>query len=154
MSKQPDSAYVAGPMSNRPYFNFPQFDAVAAAARKCGRWDIVFNPHEHDQETYAGIDEAHATLIGDVQAIAVEVGFSFAEAMQWDLSKVIRCSSIILLPEWETSTGGKIERMVAEATGSEVWLAEQTHVTFPSTEHWDFRLDDVQKRLAVGVASL
>lgn len=134
------TAYIAGPMTNRAHFNFPAFDAVAARARELGI--DVSNPHEHDQATYPGIDTAAATLIGDVVGLAAEVGFSFAAAMQWDLSEVARCEAIILLPEWETSTGAKAERFVAEITGSEVLLA-----TWQNDE-WCIAHDIVQKRMS------
>lgn len=136
--------YVAGPMTNRPKFNFDTFDAVAAARRASGR--LVFNPHEHDQETYPGIDEAEATRVGDVVAIASEVGFDFHAAMRWDLARVAECDTIVLLPEWETSSGAKAERFVAEMTGSRIVLAE-----WDAIGAWSFREDPVQKRIAVAL---
>lgn len=139
-----DAEYVAGPMTNRVRFNFDTFDAVTHARRAQGRH--VFNPHEHDQEMYPGIDDAVATLTGDVAAIAGEVGFSLAAAMRWDLPRVAECERIIMLPEWETSSGARAERFVAELTGSEVWLA--IPVSHGATTDWAFELDAVQKRLA------
>lgn len=139
------TAYVAGPMTNRANFNFPAFDAVSAAGRALGI--DVSNPHEHDQETYPGIDDAEATKIGDVVGIAAEVGFSFAAAMKWDLSEVARCDAIIMLPEWETSTGAKAERFVAELTGSIILLAHPPVAPLDG-DLWAIEPDPVQKRLA------
>lgn len=115
-------AYIAGPMTNRPHFNFPTFDAVAAYLRRHG-WEI-FNPHEHDQDVYPGIDDAPATQVGDVKAIVDQVGFNLQESMRWDLARVIESDAIVLLPEWETSTGATHERYVAEVTGRKVLLAD------------------------------
>lgn len=140
------TAYVGGPMTNRPNFNFDTFDAVTAELRDAG-W-FVFNPHEHDQETYPGIDEADATKIGDVVGIAAEVGFDFAAAMTWDLARVVETDAIVLLPDWETSTGAKAERFVAEMTGSEILLACRD-----GAGDWYIAPDTVQKRLAVAVAA-
>lgn len=139
-----EADYIAGPMTNRPKFNFDTFDAVAAARRAAGR--TVFNPHEHDQETYPGIDDAPATQIGDVVAIAEEVGFDFHAAMRWDLVRVAECDTIVLLPEWETSSGAKAERFVAEMTGSRIVLAE-----WDAIGAWRFREDPEQKRVSVSL---
>ncbi len=136
-----DAEYIAGPMTNRVRFNFDSFDAVATARRAEGR--TVFNPHEHDQELYPGIDEAPATAAGDVVAIVEEVGFSLAAAMEWDLARVAECERIVLLPEWEASSGARAERFVAEMTGSTIVLAFQHH-----DGSWSFHDDPVQKRLA------
>lgn len=138
-----NTVYIAGPMTNRPHFNFPAFDGVAKHLRLNG-WDVS-NPHEHDQEVYPGIDDAAATLVGDVVGIADEVGFSFAAAMQWDLKEVARCEAICLLPEWETSTGARAERFVAEMTGSVILLARYIDDTHFSG--WDVKEDVVQKRM-------
>lgn len=134
-------AYIAGPMTNRPGFNFSAFDAVAAELR--GQGVVTYNPHERDAEEYPGIDDAAATLTGDVVALAAEVGFSLAAAMVWDLARVIESDAIVLLPEWETSSGARAERFVGEMTGSTVWLAERDGAG------WAFTPDPVQKRLAV-----
>lgn len=136
-----DAEYVAGPMTNRPKFNFDAFDAVALARRAEGR--TVFNPHEHDQELYPGIDEAEATVDGDVHAITEQVGFSLAAAMEWDLARVAECERIVMLPEWEQSSGARAERFVAEMTGSTIVLAYRHH-----DGSWSFSDDPIQRRLA------
>lgn len=143
-----EADYIAGPMTNRRNFNFDTFDAVAAARRAAGR--TVFNPHEHDQESYPGIDDAEATKVGDVTKIAEEVGFDLAAAMRWDLARVAECDTLVLLPEWETSSGARAERFVGEMTGSRIVLAEwDADESGIANGWWSFRDDDVQKRLAV-----
>lgn len=148
------TVYVGGPMTNRAYFNFPAFDSLADHLVRVRRWK-VWNPHKHDQEMYPGIDDAPATVIGDVQAIAEQVGFSFKDAMAWDLSKVIESHGLVLLPEWETSTGATHERYVAEVLGKEIWLAmedrlETTRFGVGETTYiseWSVALDPVQLRV-------
>lgn len=140
------TVYIAGPMTNRAHFNFPAFDAVAEQMRGEG-WEVS-NPHEHDQELYPGIDDAASTLIGDVAGVAEEVGFSFTAAMQWDLKEVARCDAICLLPEWETSTGARAERFVAEMTGSIILLAEwDDDVDGEERGGWCISEDVNQKRM-------
>lgn len=144
MIREHETVYIAGPMTNRPHFNFPAFDAVALELRELG-YDVS-NPHDHDKDVYPGIDDAAATLIGDVIGIAAEVGFSFADAMQWDLREVARCDYICLLPEWETSTGARAERFVAEMTGSVILLATYADDRGLSSG-WHVYMDTNQKRM-------
>lgn len=136
-----DTCYVAGPMTNRAGFNFGSFDSVAEVLRELGK--IVHNPHEHDVDTYPGIDAADATITGDVAALGAEVGFDLAAALTWDYARIIESDAIVLLPEWETSSGARSERFVAEMTGKQVWLAVDEGI-----DGWSFRLDAVQCRMA------
>lgn len=148
--KVKDLAYVAGPMTNIENFNFHTFDAVTDRCRVVDGWGVL-NPHEHDQEMYPGIDDAPATQLGDVLAIAHEVGFDFHKAMVWDLQSVAIAEHLVLLPGWENSTGAKAERFVGEMTGSKIWLASYCIVHNeggPSTREWVLTLDSEQKRLS------
>lgn len=140
-----EADYIAGPMTNRERFNFDTFDHVAHARRSLGR--VVFNPHEHDQEMYPGIDDATATVTGDVVALGSEIGFTLEAAMRWDLARVIECDTIVMLPEWETSSGARAERFVAEMTGSVVLLAQPIIIDGAEVD-WYADPDPVQKRLA------
>lgn len=139
----PYTVYVGGPMTNRPNFNFPAFDSLSAYLRDRG-WD-VHNPHEHDLELYPTIDDAEATKTGDVIALNKEIGFTLGGAMRWDLVKVAESDGIVLLPEWETSSGATYERYVAECCGREVWLA-----TFSEQLGWVIALDPQQVRVPKG----
>lgn len=156
--KVKDLAYVAGPMTNIENFNFHTFDAVTDRCRVVDGWGVL-NPHEHDQEMYPGIDDAPATQLGDVLAIAHEVGFDFHKAMVWDLQSVAIAEHLVLLPGWENSTGAKAERFVGEMTGSKIWLASKgvrtvhLNVTVDGVEtwyasEWYLTLDSEQKRLS------
>lgn len=147
----PDSEYLAGPMTFRPYFNFPAFDSLAAQRRREGH--TVFNPHERDQIKYPGIDQAQATIVGDVKALGEEIGFTMAGAMEWDLVRVIESNRIVLLPEWEASTGAKAERFVAEMVGTEVWLASRPR-DLSGYGSWVVQPDPVQKRLTIAFLDL
>lgn len=141
-----ETAYVGGPMTNLPGFNFDSFDSLSAFLRDVQGW-VVHNPHEHDQEEFPGIDAAEATKIGDVVGIAVEVGFDFKAAMSWDLARVAESDHMVLLPGWETSTGAKAERFVAEMTGSRIWLAHKSEHRPLGDPAWYITLDPEQKRL-------
>lgn len=101
--------YLAGPMRGIELFNFPAFDRAAADLRDCWGHD-VFSPAERDRDE--GFDPA-GTLDG----------FDLHAAMRDDLRYIIdEADAIALLPGWETSTGARLERAVAEATGKKVML--------------------------------
>ncbi len=109
------TAYIAGPMTGYPEFNFPLFDAVAAYMRASG-WD-VFNPAEHDREMYDTSGDGFTD--GDVAAWAAASGFDFHAAMRWDLARITECDAIVFLEGWEKSTGTKHEKYVADVCGVE-----------------------------------
>ncbi|MGZ4518810.1 MAG: DUF4406 domain-containing protein [Mycobacteriaceae bacterium] len=112
------TCYVAGPMRGLAEFNFPAFDSLAAYMRK-HEW-LVFNPAEHDREVDPGMESQPAFAIGDVENLQ---GFSFHEAMRWDLRAITHCDAIVFLPGWERSTGAGHEKYVAEVCGVEVLYA-------------------------------
>lgn len=111
--------YVAGPMRDYPQFNFPLFDSVTEELRAQGH--TILNPAEHDRAAYKGIEQWPGFANGDI-ALCPE--FNFHDAMRWDLSKVIQCDGIVLLPNWEASSGARTERFTAEQTGRQVYLAK------------------------------
>jgi hypothetical protein len=114
--------YIAGPMRGLP--QFPAFDTLAADLRGRG-WDVA-NPAEHDREVIGreALESAPGYAKGDIGTWSTSTGFDFHAAMRWDLAQVLERDAIVLLPGWENSTGARYERMVAEAAGKQVWLAE------------------------------
>jgi hypothetical protein len=118
---QPDqeTAYIAGPMRDHPYCNFPQFDDVASYCRRTKGWK-VWNPAEHDREIAPEIEQWPGFATGDLEGCP---SFDFHKAMQWDLVKVAQADHLVLLPGWENSTGARHELDTARATGSKIWLA-------------------------------
>lgn len=106
-------AYICGPMTNRPFFNFPLFFEVETYLRDQG-W-ITYNPARHDIESI-GIDiDRYPT--GDIAAITAD-GFDLGQAMRWDLPRVAESDAIVCLNDWEKSSGGRIEMRVALACGT------------------------------------
>lgn len=141
--------YIGGPMRGLPQFNFPAFDSLAAWLRRIG-WDVA-NPAEHDRAVIGQdiLETAPGYAEGDIGTWVEATGFSFADAMRWDLNEVLKRDGIVLLPGWENSTGARYERAVAEAAGKQVWLAHPAWDLQPNV--WDVVLDRVQKRLSVQV---
>lgn len=144
----PYTVYTAGPMSLRPKMNFDAFDGVAARCRTYGM--NVHNPAEHDRDVLgrAVIDDSDGWLRGDIDAYSLETGFDFSRELGWDFLRILESDGIVMLPEWETSTGARAERFVAEMTGKDVWIAfELENDLQPGTSHWHVTLDPEQVRL-------
>lgn len=106
--------YIAGPMSGYPNLNFPMFYSVEEAL--VGAGIEVVNPARLDDEGLPeGVPED-------------EMGQGLAENKQRfllrDFREVVHCDGIVLLPEWDLSTGANAELAVARFTGLEVWEAQ------------------------------
>jgi hypothetical protein len=103
--------YLAGPMTYKPHFNYPAFNAAAKMLRECGH--EVFNPAERDIEW--GQDWGKLVPDGDPKKAAA-IGFNLREALAADLAYICNhAEAIALLPGWEGSTGARIERSLAQA---------------------------------------
>ena len=88
--------YLAGPMTGIAEYNFPAFNAAAAALRAEGL--SVVNPADH----------------------GVQEGVEWADYLRYDLTNIAHCESIALLPGWSHSKGARLEVHVARALGMPV----------------------------------
>ena len=95
------SAYLAGPMRGIDEYNFPEFHKQAAWLRSMN-WE-VFSPAERD--------EADPNIQRDVAGWADGLGLDYF--MSHDLKAVCEADCVILLNDWETSQGARLEAMVA-----------------------------------------
>jgi Domain of unknown function (DUF4406) len=91
-------AYVAGPMTGLPEFNFPAFNAAAARLRAQGV--TVLNPAEH------GIVD----------------GAGWGDYLRHDLAGLVSCERIHLLPGWSKSKGANLEVLVSLVLGHTITL--------------------------------
>jgi hypothetical protein len=120
---KPYTVYLAGPMTNIPAFNFPEFFRATAWLRESPCWDVK-SPAEKDLEripwdemqTITGYDT------GDLALYCANSSFTMGNAMEWDLPAIMDSHGIVLLPGWEKSTGARWERIVAEALDRDIWL--------------------------------
>lgn len=101
--------YLAGPMTNLPEFNFPEFNRVAKELREQGYF--VLNPAEKDGEV---VENSSGYKTGDSHK-AIKDGFDFREAYLWDVMAVIQSDGIYMLTDWEQSAGARGEHAVAVA---------------------------------------
>jgi hypothetical protein len=93
-----DIIYIAGPMSNRPEWNYPAFITMAERLRAKDR--KVISPHELHQP-------------------------SSQIAWDWylrrDLQQLVKCSSVVMLPAWGSSRGASLEHHVAKELGMTIY---------------------------------
>jgi hypothetical protein len=103
-------AYLAGPMSNIPQFNFPEFFRVGELLRSQG-WNIV-SPAELDDHDDKGA--ALKSKDGDPNNRDAMGGKTWGDFLARDVKLIADTGieAIIFLPGWETSKGAKLEAMV------------------------------------------
>lgn len=96
--------YISGPMSliGPPTWNFPAFEAKAAELRAQGY--TVISPNEYDELNSDG---------GVVER-------SWDYFLRRDLVQLVKCGRIVMLPDWEKSSGACLEHYVAKALKMEV----------------------------------
>ncbi len=119
--------YIAGPMKGKPEFNFPLFNAVAYEFRSQGH--EVFNPAENDKCSQ-GMEPDKLVPSGCVKELEAKHGFSRRRALGEDLHWIaLNADAIVMLPDWEHSTGAYAEWALAKALGLKFY-------------YWDTGLND------------
>jgi hypothetical protein len=98
--------YLAGPMSNRPQFNFPMFYRVAKSLREQG-YDVV-SPAELDDIE----DKGAAMKSKDGNPAGAKRSWGDFLARDVKLLADGGITGIIFLPGWEESSGAKLEATV------------------------------------------
>jgi len=82
--------YIAGPMTGLPEHNFPAFDAAARRLEKDG-WEVI-NPADN----FGG-----------------RTNLPRASYLRVDVSLLLQCDALALLPGWEESSGAQLEYLLA-----------------------------------------
>lgn len=114
--------YIAGPMSNLPQFNFPAFDAAAAALRARGH--TIFNPTEMDSPEWRAA--ALASPDGDVTKAVALTHQTWGAILGRDIRVVAdEVEGIVLLPCWAASRGARLEAFTAILCGKSLQLYDE-----------------------------
>lgn len=120
--------YLAGPMRNIPFFNFPAFHDAAATLREFGF--TVFNPAENDINSNGSADFVVSNTTGCLDS-AIEQGFDLRKALAEDTRFICEEADILaLLPGWERSKGAQAERSLAVALGLDVIFLNREYPNF------------------------
>jgi hypothetical protein len=94
--------YLSGPMTGKPEFNFPAFNAAAADLR--ARGFEVINPAELDA--------------------ADDAPMAWEQYLRRDIKRLVDADRIARLPGWEHSRGAKLELHIATALGMSAMFLE------------------------------
>jgi hypothetical protein len=105
--------YLAGPMTGIKDLNFPLFHAEAARLRALG-YEII-NPAEIN----GGADD----LLACASMTPEQLAAHWQQCMRKDITVLMTCDGIALLPGWEGSRGACLEHHNAAALGMDVHLA-------------------------------
>lgn len=115
-ASKPLRIYLAGPMTQIPFFNFPAFNAAAQKLRASGH--EVFNPAECDIDRHGGIDIGADNPTGDPKLAEEKHNFSLRDALAEDTAYICKeADAIAMLPGWENSKGARAEHALAHALG-------------------------------------
>lgn len=116
---QAKRVYLAGKMSNMPFFNFPAFKEGAKNLRDKGY--EVFSPAEKDIER-AGEFQLNCPTGSHAELAACNVPqITYKECMKIDLNYILDQADVIaLLPGWEQSPGACVEKGLADLLKLEV----------------------------------
>jgi len=93
--------YISGPMTGMPEFNYPAFHAAARRLRQAG-WDVI-NPAEN----FGGCTDLPREAY-----------------MRLDVTYMVACSAVAMLPGWQQSRGARVEYLLARELGMEMLDAE------------------------------
>jgi hypothetical protein len=109
--------YLAGPMSGHPQFNHPLFRTIAQRLRDAGY--MIVNPA--DLDSVALQRAALESNDGDASVVEELIGESWGDVLARDVKVIAdEIDEIIVLPEWWTSRGARLEVYVAYITGKPV----------------------------------
>lgn len=111
--------YLAGPMSGRPQFNVPLFREVATLLRAMDL--TIINPADLDSVVMQAA--ALASPDGDLAALEAVSKETWGEVLARDVKIVAdQVEGIVLLPDWMTSRGARLEAFVGLLCEHSFWL--------------------------------
>ena len=109
------SIYIAGPMRNIPFYNFPAFDRAQAHLESEG-WNVI-SPAQIDRDH--GFDPKDMPVDSDWNDLST-LPFTIEECWERDMEAVSSCDAIYMLKGWQTSTGAQAEYWTARWLRKEV----------------------------------
>lgn len=111
--------YLAGKMSDTPYFNFPAFFYHAKDLRQKGY--EVFSPAECDIERAGDFWKSCPAGSWEELKVLNIPQVNYRDCMRIDLNWIIDNADVIaLIPGWENSKGARAEKALADCLGLEI----------------------------------
>jgi hypothetical protein len=107
LAERVERVYIAGPMTGMIDLNFPAFHTAAAEYRKRGAF--VINPAE--------INGGDAEIAQTEKMSAEQYHAHWVKCLKKDISALLTCDTIVMLPGWSTSRGATLEHYVADVLG-------------------------------------
>lgn len=109
--------YVAGPMTGKPLFNFPQFDMVSERLRAAGH--AVISPADLTRQTWLDRGICFDPSMPPEQHEPTD----YALYMRNDIQAVMDVDALVLLDGWEKSRGASMEVAIGHMFGKRFFLA-------------------------------
>jgi len=116
--------YLAGPMSNLPAFNFPEFDRIAGILRGLGYTIVSPAEFEHERIRSKIVESEDGTH-------SAEVGPTWEDCLARDVCIVAHpdCIGVVGIEGWKRSKGAEIETFVASSLGKPIFAFTEDPVT-------------------------
>jgi len=113
-------AYVAGPMTGIPGFNYPAFDAARDLLASEG-WDVI---------SPADLDRRNLQIDFGAMAGTEDLSEYVTDFARQDIAALLIADAVFLLEGWENSRGAKNEARIAGMLGVPVYtITDRTLVT-------------------------
>lgn len=128
VNEHPITIYIAGKMRGIKYYNFPAFDQAKMKLIKAGH--KVISPADLDRAH--GFDAMTIQWPSDYDWNTIPKGFDFMCCVDRDIEAVKSCDAIYLLEGWETSSGARAEKALAEWLGKKI-LFEKYPIQVPAS---------------------
>lgn len=107
--------YICGPMTGKPQFNYPLFEAVTEVVRQRNARGAI-SPAEMDSDVMRA--HALASKTGDLAAIEKASGETWGDVLARDVRLIEqKIGGFMLLPGWQKSRGAKLEVFVGLLVG-------------------------------------
>jgi hypothetical protein len=114
--------YLGGPMRGQPLYNYQAFEDAAHALRAMGY--LVYSPVDFDIDL--GYVDVEFTTEPNGRRIFTKVElndtFDMHKVMRYDIRIITQMDAVVFLPNWQGSSGSKMEDTVREFCGIPRWL--------------------------------
>jgi hypothetical protein len=107
--------YLCGPITGLPLDNRPAFDKAVA--------DVTIK----FKETYQQVEviNPHVTCADIVRQHKGTPKHLWEKCMKADITEMLKCDMVVLLPGWQNSRGATLERTIAMNLGIPVWSIDE-----------------------------